>query len=318
MAILVTGAAGFIGSHLVERLLESDGPRLVCLDDFNDFYDPARKRANVQGFASHPRVRMIAGTFCDAEAMRRLFDESAITHVVHLGAHAGVRTSIQTPMMYVQANVTGTLSLLEAARYHPVERFLLVSSSTVYGRGAAVPFVEDAVLGAPLSPYGATKRAAELLARTYLDLHQVNVVCLRPFSVYGPRLRPDLALAVFARALVEGRSLPLFGDGSIRRDFTHVSDICAGLQAALVMPNVIGETINLGHAEPIEMRQVIELLAQALGKPGRIDYLPEQPGEMPVTFADLSKARRLLGYAPQVAFADGVREYADWFLGHGT
>lgn len=313
-SILVTGGAGFIGSHFIERLLADATPRrIVCLDNFNDFYDPAVKRANVAGFRSDPRFVEIGGDFCKAGAMRHVFDMEEVTHVVHLGAYAGVRPSVEKPLLYEKTNVGGTLALLEAARRRPVERFLLVSSSTVYGEKAAVPFVEDAPLGRPLSPYGASKRAAEIFGATYQGLHGVPVVCLRPFSVYGPRLRPDLALSIWAEAIESGRKLPLFGDGSARRDFTYVSDICDGLLAALVRPDVIGETINLGHAEPIELRQAIAKLEAALGKKAHIEYLPAKPGEMPITFADLTKARRLLDYEPRVSFDEGVREFAAWF-----
>lgn len=313
MAILVTGGAGFVGSHLVERLLDrGDGP-IVCLDNFNDYYDPALKRANVRGFADHPRVTIVEESFCNALAMNALFAEHKFQYVVHLGAYAGVRPSIERPLVYQQANVEGTVVLLEAARAHPVERFVIASSSTVYGRGAQVPFKEDEALGAPMSPYGATKRAAEVLGLCYEDLGFVPVVCVRPFSVYGPRLRPDLAMTIFCESIETGRPLPLFGDGSIRRDFTHVSDICDGLLAALIAEGAVGECINLGHSEPVEVRELIALLEQALGKQAVIDHQPEKPGDMPITYADLSKAERLLGYKPKVPFKAGVVEFVEWF-----
>jgi UDP-glucuronate 4-epimerase len=313
MAILITGGAGFIGSHLIERLLAAGNEPLVCLDNFNDYYDPALKRANIAGFAKHPRVTLVEASFCDIAAMERLFAAHPIERIVHLGAYAGVRPSIERPLVYQEANVQGTLVLLEMARRHPVERFLLISSSTVYGRGAAVPFREDAPLGVPMSPYGATKRAAELLGLTYCDLHHVPVVCLRPFSVYGPRLRPDLAMSIFTAAIAAGRPLPLYGDGSIRRDFTHVSDICAGLMAALTAPAVVGQEINLGHSEPIEIRRLIALLEEALGTKAVIERYPENPGDMPITYADLTKAERLLNYRPQVPIESGIGEFVHWF-----
>ena len=313
MSILVTGGAGFIGSHCIERLLAQSDTPLVCLDNYNDYYDPKLKRINVQGFANNPQVTMVEATFCDRDAMTKLFAEQQVKQVIHLGAYAGVRPSVADPAPYQKANVEGTLCLLEAARAHPVDRFLLASSSTVYGKGAGVPFNEDTPLGTPLSPYGATKRAAELLGLTYHGLHDVPVVCLRPFSVYGPRLRPDLALTIFTGLILRGEPLPLFGDGTIRRDFTHVSDICDGIISALTADNVAGETINLGHSEPIEIRRLIQLLEEATGKKAVIDQQPEKPGEMPVTFADLTKAERLLGYQPKVGFEDGIREYVAWF-----
>ena len=318
MAILITGGAGFIGSHLIERLLVESDDDLVCLDNFNNYYNPAIKRANAARFAAYERISVVEESFCNAAAMEQLFATRHISHVVHLGAYAGVRPSVQRPLVYEENNVRGTLVLLEAVRRFPVKRFLLISSSTVYGRGASVPFQEDQPLGVPMSPYGATKRAAELLGLTYRDLHDVPVVCLRPFSVYGPRLRPDLVMTIFTDAVLAGRSLPLYGDGTIRRDFTHVSDICSGLLAALHVENVVGETINLGHHEPVEIGKLIALIEDASGRKANVDRRPGTPEDMPITCADLSKAQRLLGYRPQVKLADGVREFVDWFRSQGA
>lgn len=315
MSVLVTGGAGFIGSHMIELLLRETDAQIVCLDNFNNYYDPRLKRANVTGFRNEPRVTVIEADFCDAEPMLELFRAHGVRQVVHLGAYAGVTPSVSNPLPYQTNNVGGTLSLLEAARQHPVQRFLLASSSTVYGRGAAVPFCEDAPLGIPASPYGATKRAAELMGLTYHGLHGVPVVCLRPFSVYGPRIRPDLALSIFTRAIDEGQTLRLYGDGSVRRDFTHVSDICTGLSAALDAEGVVGETINLGHSEPVEIRQIISLLEDVLQRRAIVDRRPGRGEDLPATCADVSKARRLLGYTPSVPLADGIAEYIDWYRG---
>ncbi len=313
MPVLITGGAGFIGSHFAEMMQQQTDDRLICLDNFNDYYDPRLKRANAEQLSQLDQVQLVEGDFCDVEFNRRLLAEYAIDRIVHLGAYAGVRYSVQNPFIYQKTNVGGTLALLEAARERPIQRFLLISSSTVYGCGAGIPFREDAPLGIPASPYGATKRAAELLGLTYHQLHGLPVVCLRPFSVYGPRLRPDLALTIFADAIVQERPFPLFGDGTIRRDYTHVSDICAGLFAALYRDDVAGQTINLGHSEPIEMRRIIELLEHSLGKPALIERRPERPEDLPVTFADLTKVRELLGYAPQVPIKAGIQEFCDWF-----
>jgi UDP-glucuronate 4-epimerase len=314
MTVLVTGGAGFIGSHLIERLLaRDDASRIVCLDNFSDYYDPALKRANAAIFSAHKRVKVVEASFCDWASMARLLADEHVRQIVHLGAIAGVRTSIANPLLYEETNVRGTLALLEAARAHPVERFLLISSSTVYGHGARVPFSEDAPLGVPLSPYGATKRAAELLGLNYHYLHSVPVVCLRPFSVYGPRIRPDLAMYVFAESIMRARAVPLFGDGSVRRDFTHVSDICEGLLSALEADNVSGEVINLGHHDPLSMRQLLSMLEEALGRKALIDQRPALAGDMPITCADLTKAERLLEYRPQVTLSEGVRDFAAWF-----
>jgi UDP-glucuronate 4-epimerase len=317
MNVLVTGGAGFIGSRLIERLLRRPDAKLVCLDDFNDYYSPAMKRANTADFAAEPRVKIVEASFCDADRMTQLFAAAQIDYVVHLGAYAGVRYSLANPFSYEQHNVGGTLALLEAARKHPVRRFIIASSSTVYGRNAAAPFQEDAPLGIPLSPYGASKRAAELMGLTYLDLYKIPVTIVRPFSVYGPRLRPDLAMSIFTEAILHDEPIPLFGDGSIRRDFTYIDDLCDGLEAMLTA-ECVGEAINLGHDEPIAMREVIATLERTLGKAAVIKRLPEKGGEMPVTHADLSKAKRLLNYAPKTSFDDGVRAFCEWYRKHGT
>jgi UDP-glucuronate 4-epimerase len=314
MTILVTGGAGFIGSHLIQRLLADDSAdRIVCLDDFNDYYDPALKRENVALFADDRRVKIVEGTVCDSAAMSRLLTEHDVRQVVHLAAYAGVRASLDRPAIFETVNVGGTLALLEAVHRRPVDRFVFVSSSTVYGDTAEVPFAEDATLGIPLSPYGVTKRAAELMALAYWRLHGVPVVCLRPFSVYGSRIRPDLAMWIFARAIREGRPLPLLGDGSQLRDFTHVSDVCAGIVAAVTAESVAGEAINLGHHEPAEIRRLVSLLEAELGRRANIEYRAANAADLPVTCADLTKATRLLGYRPQMSLADGVREFAAWF-----
>jgi UDP-glucuronate 4-epimerase len=312
MAILVTGAAGFIGSHFTQWLLRETDAAIIALDNFNDYYDPAIKRANAATYLGSTRVTLLEADFCDTEFVLQLFQDHEIEFVVHLGAYAGVRYSMDHPVIYQQVNVCGTANLLEAARRYPVERFLLASSSTVYGRGAAVPFQEDAPLGVPASPYGASKRAAELLARMYQETHGVPVVLLRLFSVYGSRLRPDLALSIFSQRIATGTPLTLFGDGSIRRDYTHVLDVCRGLMAALTAPAVVGEAINLGSDRPIAIAHIIEMLERALGRPAHILRRPVSSGDLEATHADLTKAKRLLDYGPQVPFDDGLKEYVAW------
>jgi UDP-glucuronate 4-epimerase len=313
MTVLVTGGAGFIGSHFIEQFLAERSGKVVCLDSFNDYYDPKLKRTNVAHFSDDSRVTVVEGSFCDRDLVEMLFAKYPISQVVHLGAYAGVRSSVENPFPYQHANVEGTLVLLEAVRKRPVERFLFASSSTVYGAGASAPFREDAPLGVPLSPYGATKRAGELLCLTYHHLFAVPAVCLRFFSVYGPRLRPDLAMSIFTKAILEGRPLPLYGDGSIRRDFTHFSDVCTGLLAALDSDAAVGECLNLGHNEPIEVRRLIAILEDAIGRKAKIDRLPERPEDMPITCADLTKSGCTLGYAPKVPFERGVPEFVEWY-----
>lgn len=312
MAILITGGAGFIGSHLVEHLLKATSERLVVLDNFNDYYDPRLKRENAARW-TNSRVTLVEGDFGDLDTAESVLLGHEVRAVCHLGASPGVPASLKHPREYFENNVTGTVTLLEAVRRHPVERFLFASSSTVYGRGAAAPFVEDAALGIPASPYGASKRAAEIAGLTYHQLFEVPFVSLRLFNVYGPRLRPELALAAFTRAILEGTPLPLYGDGSVLRDFTHVSDICGGLVAALSAPNIGGQCINLGHDQPITIRRLIELVEAAAGAKAAIEHRAARGEDMPLTHADLAKARRLLGYEPRIDIEAGVREYVQWF-----
>jgi UDP-glucuronate 4-epimerase len=312
MSLLVTGAAGFIGSHLVETLLAAGEPRIVCLDNFNAFYDPALKRKNARLFSGDARVEFLEGDFRDALAMTRLFVAHKIERVVHLGAHAGVGRSMREPLEYEHNNVAGTVVLLEAARLHGCQRFVVVSSSTVYGRDARAPFVETAAWGPAMSPYGATKQAAELFARMYGELYGLPVVVVRPFNVYGPRMRPDLALAAFARSILNGAPLPLFGDGSVRRDFTHISDVVRGMIAALRREEAVGHTFNLGHSEPVEIREVIRVLERLTGQQALLDLRPAQSGDMPITCADLTAARERLGYEARVDLETGIAEYVAW------
>lgn len=313
MSTLITGGAGFVGSHLATLLSERQSGQVLCLDNFNDYYDPRLKRANADRISRLPYVDVLEGDFCDGAFVESLFAKHAFERVVHLGAYAGVRYSVEQPAIYQQTNVGGTLALLEAARRHPVSRFVFASSSTVYGVGAGIPFTEDDPLGIPASPYGATKRAGELLCLTYHALHGVPTVCVRPFSVYGPGLRPDLALTIFTKAIAEGRALPLYGDGSVKRDFTHVSDICQGIASAMAAEHAVGETINLGHSEPVEMREIIRMIESALGKTAKIDRMPPRSEDLPITFANLDKAKRLLGYQPVVPIQEGLQEFCDWY-----
>jgi UDP-glucuronate 4-epimerase len=313
MTILVTGGAGFIGSHLVETLLRETSESVVALDNFNDYYDAALKRDNLRPHLVHDRLRLVEADLRDQDLTGHVLLEHGVRVVYHLAGSPGVPASLREPRANIENNVLGMASLLEAARRQPVERFLFASSSTVYGRGAPAPFVEDAPLGIPTSPYGASKRAAEVLGFTYHQVFGVPFTSLRLFNVYGPRLRPELSLAAFTRAILDDQPLVLYGDGSIRRDFTHVEDICRGLLAALRAQGLAGQAINLGHDQPVSIRRLIELVEEAAGRPARIEHRPERIEDMPFTHADLTKARQLLGYEPQVALEDGVREYVRWY-----
>jgi UDP-glucuronate 4-epimerase len=311
--ILVTGGAGFIGSHLVDRLLGNGDARVTVVDNFNDFYDPAIKRANVASHLGRDEFDLVEADISDSQAMNELFARSRFDCVVHLAARAGVRPSLANPLEYEQTNVRGTFVLLEAARLSKVSRFVFGSSSSVYGINSKIPFSEDDRIASPISPYAATKIGAEAACFAYSHLYNLAVVCLRLFTVYGPRQRPDLAIHKFARLMSQDKPIPVFGDGSTRRDYTFVEDIVSGLIAAMHYDKSRFEIINLGESEPIELRRLVELLERALGKRAILDEQPAQPGDVPVTYADISKARRLLGYDPKTNIETGIERFVEWF-----
>ncbi|MFZ0918026.1 MAG: GDP-mannose 4,6-dehydratase [Candidatus Udaeobacter sp.] len=311
MRVLVTGGAGFIGSHLVEKLLAASHD-VVVLDDFNDFYDPQIKHANIAGFARDVTVYHV--DLRDSESVRNLFHREKVDVIAHLAARAGVRPSIQHPRLYYDTNVTGTLHLLEAARVTGIERFIFASSSSVYGASKAIPFSEDEHLSQTISPYAATKVAGEFLCSTYSHLYNLRVVALRYFTVYGPRQRPDLAIHQFSRRIYAGQPIDQFGDGRTRRDYTYIQDVIQGTMAALEYEGPLFDIFNLGESETIQLKDLIVAIENALGKRAKINQLPEQPGDMPLTCADISKARELLGYNPTAKFSDGLPKFIDWFL----
>jgi UDP-glucuronate 4-epimerase len=311
--VLVTGGAGFIGSHLSRRLLEG-GDRVTCLDLFDDFYDPALKRANVAPFLPSADYSLVEGDIRDEGLLESLFAGAGFDQVVHLAARAGVRPSIEQPMLYQDVNVRGTAAILEACRRHGVGKVVFGSSSSVYGNNSKVPFSEEDPVEEPISPYAATKRAGELLAFTYHHLYRLDISCLRFFTVFGPAQRPEMAIHKFARAIEEGRPVTLFGDGSMRRDFTYVDDIIQGVLAA--MERVRGYRIyNLGESRTTTVAELIDLLGQTLGKEPRIQRLPLQPGDVAVTYADITRAREELGYAPRIDVPEGIRRFVSWFRG---
>lgn len=313
LRILITGGAGFIGSHFSERMI-ARGHAVTALDNFNDYYDPAVKRRNVRALTERggDAYRLVEGDILDTAAIGAIFAEHRIDAVVHLAARAGVRPSIQEPALYQRVNVEGTANLLEAAVKHGAGRFLFASSSSVYGANVKVPFSESDAVDGPLSPYASSKRAGELLAYTYHALYGLPVHCLRFFTVYGPRQRPDMAIHKFTRLIDEGREIPLFGDGTSRRDYTFYSDIMDGMEKSL--DRCRGYAIyNLGESSTIELRDLIGLIEESLGKKANIRRLPDQPGDVPVTFADVSKAVRDLDYAPKTPIEDGIRAFVDWY-----
>lgn len=311
--ILITGGAGFIGSHLVDRLLSGGDCTVTVVDNFNDFYDPAIKRANVAAHFTRPQFKLVEADIADEGAIEKLFRQSEFDCVVHLAARAGVRPSLERPLAYENSNVRGTYVLLEAARQRQVPRFIFGSSSSVYGVNAKVPFSEDDSIAQPISPYAATKIAGEAACQAFSYLYGMTVVCLRFFTVYGARQRPDLAIHKFARLITEGRPIPIFGDGTTRRDYTYIDDIISGVVAAMNYDATRCEVINLGESETIELRRLVELLEGALNRRAILDHQPFQPGDVPVTYADINKAKRLLGYNPGTKIEAGLARFVEWF-----
>jgi len=309
--ILVTGGAGFIGSHVTRRLL-GRGDRITVLDDFNDFYDPAIKRANAAEFAGRPDWTLVEGDIRDAALVDGLFAGSRFDAVVHLAARAGVRPSLREPILYEDVNCIGTLRLLEAARHHGPRNFVFASSSSVYGINEKVPFAEDDPVDRPISPYATTKRAGELLCFNYSHLYGLRTSCLRFFTVYGPGQRPEMAIAKFTDLLARGKAVPLYGTGQTRRDYTFIDDIVDGVVAALDLAPAF-EILNLGGSQTIALIDLVHALAAELGVEARLEMLPEQPGDVPITFADVTRAGALLGYRPRVPIAEGLHRYVAWY-----
>ncbi len=311
MTVLITGGAGFIGSHLAENLV-AEGYRVVCIDDFNDFYDPRIKWENIAGLQARPEFRLVKGDITDNETLEKLFSAWKIEQVVHLAARAGVRPSLHQPALYEKVNVGGTINLLEQCIKHQVNKFIFGSSSSVYGEQDKIPFSEDDRVERPISPYAATKRAAELICYTYHHLYQLSVTCLRFFTVYGPRQRPEMAIHKFTSLIYQGQPIPLYGDGSSSRDYTFISDIISGVRAA--MSRDFGyEIINLGNSSPIQLKELVRMIEDALGLKARINFQPPQSGDVTRTYADISKAQKLLGYHPEVPIEEGIALFVDWF-----
>ena len=316
--ILITGGAGFIGSHLVDQLLAEGEWTITVVDDFNDFYAPEIKRNNVRPHEQKPAYKLIETDIRDQSSMAKVFNQRQFDAIVHLAARAGVRPSLKDPRLYAETNINGTVNLLELARKHNVKQFVFGSSSSVYGINAKVPFSEDDPIRQPISPYAATKAAGELLCHTYSHLYDMRSVCLRFFTVYGARQRPDLAIHKFAQLITRGKPIPVFGDGRTRRDYTYIDDIIAGVRAAIDFDQSNYEVVNLGESRTVELRELISLIEHELGQKAMIDSQPLQPGDVPQTFADITKARRLLGYNPQTQIEDGIHRFVEWFRGTQT
>jgi len=318
--ILVTGGAGFIGSNLCEALLDK-GYFVVSIDNFNDFYSPKLKEDNIKEVMKNKNSRSfisIRGDICDKNDLESIFRNHNITCVIHLAARAGVRQSLKEPLLYEETNIRGTLNILECLRKYKVKNYIFASSSSVYGNNKKVPFSENDSVDSPISPYAATKRAAELLNNTYHYLYKINTINLRLFTVYGPRQRPDLAIHKFTKRIFEGRPIEIYGDGTSSRDYTYIKDTVNGIMGALDFllcneDKKIFEIINLGNSHPVSLSKLIKLIQNITGKKAKIRRLPMQPGDVEKTYADISKAKRILGFCPEIKIEDGIAEFVQWY-----
>ncbi|NIR51190.1 NAD-dependent epimerase/dehydratase family protein [candidate division KSB1 bacterium] len=314
--ILVTGGAGFIGSHLSEMLLSQDF-EVVCIDNFNEYYSPNSKRRNIGRLTKQDRFTLFEGDILNLDLLQQIFRNQRIDVVVHLAARAGVRASIKQPMLYQQVNVEGTTNLLEMAKEFEVEKFIFGSSSSVYGENKKVPFSEEDPVDHPISPYAATKKSGELICYTYHHLYELPVACLRFFTVYGPRQRPDMAIHRFTKNIYAGDAITMFGDGKSRRDYTYITDIIDGICKAIDCCESY-HIYNLGESRTIELSELIELIGKCLSKKPKIETLPVQPGDVPITYADISKARNEIGYEPRIGIEQGVENFVKWYVEMGS
>lgn len=311
MHILVTGGAGFIGSNLVDRLLE-DGHEVSVVDNFNDYYPVEIKEANVAIHNGDPKYSLYRVDIEDAEALSKVFDGRQFDIVVHLAARAGVRPSLERPLDYMKTNVGGTVNILNEMAKHGIKKLVFASSSSVYGNCKEKLFSEDLKVTEPISPYAASKSACEQICYTYHHLYGINITCLRFFTVYGPRQRPDLAIHKFVDLIGAGKPIKMYGDGSTMRDYTFIDDIVAGVRAAMAYKATGYEIVNLGGGEPITLKRMIETIEKVLGKTAIIQQMPMQPGDVDKTVCDWSKAKRLFGYVPATKFEDGIRKFVEW------
>lgn len=312
---LITGGAGFIGSTLATKLLEL-GNRVIVIDNFCDFYDPMIKENNIKENLKNSNYKLYRVDIRDSEKIAMVFNNNVIDGVIHLAAMAGVRPSIEDPILYQEVNGLGTQNILEEARKHNVKNLVMASSSSVYGNCDKVPFNEEYIVDYAISPYAATKKANEVMAHVYHHLFDMNIIMLRFFTVYGPKQRPDLAINKFTRLMLENKEIPMYGDGTTSRDYTYIDDIVDGIIKSMryIENNKnIYEVINLGNSSPISLIEMINTIADILGVTPNIKQLPMQPGDVERTYADISKARRLIKYEPKISFKDGIAKFVDWY-----
>lgn len=311
----ITGAAGFIGSSLAEKLLE-EGNKIVGIDNFCDFYNPTIKENNVKELMNNENFKLYRKDIRDRQAIQAIFDSNNIDVVIHLAAMAGVRPSIENPILYQEVNCMGTQNILEEMKKHNITNLVMASSSSVYGNCKTVPFKEDMIVDFAISPYAATKKANEVMTHVYHTLFNFNVIMLRFFTVFGPKQRPDLAINKFTRLMLEDKEIPMFGDGTTSRDYTYIDDIVDGIKNSIkyVENNVnVYEILNLGNSTPVTLKEMINTIAKVLNKEAKINQLPMQPGDVERTYADISKAKELIGYNPKTSFEKGIENFVEWY-----
>ncbi|MGB3345692.1 MAG: GDP-mannose 4,6-dehydratase [Candidatus Humimicrobiia bacterium] len=311
MRFLITGGAGFIGSHIVDELL-SLGENVVVIDNFNPYYDPKIKWKNISNAQENPNFKLLEGDILDKDLLNEIFSSFDIDILVHMAAQAGVRGSIKNPELYTKVNVLGTLNLLEMCKKYKIKKMIFGSSSSIYGNGE-VPFSENNKVDEPISPYAATKKGAELLCYNYYHLYEIPITCLRFFTVYGPRQRPGMAIHKFTRLMNDNELIPIYGDGSSSRDYTYITDILDGIKSA-IKKDLGFETINLGSSDPIKLLDLVNLIQEKMGKEAKLSFLPPQSGDVERTYADVSKAEKLLGYSPKVSIEEGIEKFVKWYL----
>ena len=312
---LITGGAGFIGSSLSEKLVK-EGNKVIAIDNFCDFYNPKVKESNVKELLKNENFKLYRKDIRDREALKQIFEENKIDVVMHLAAMAGVRPSIENPVLYQDVNCMGTQNILEEMKAHNCKNLVMASSSSVYGNCKEIPFREDMIVDFAISPYAATKKANEVMTHVYHKLFNMNVIMLRFFTVYGPKQRPDLAINKFTRLMLDDKEIPMFGDGTTSRDYTYIDDIVDGIKKSCeyVMKNDnVYEILNLGNSTPVSLKEMINTIAEVLGKEPKIKELPMQPGDVERTFADISKAKELIGYNPQTSFQKGIENFVKWY-----
>lgn len=309
---LITGAAGFIGSNLVDNLIDNADTEIICVDNFDNFYDKSIKLNNIKEHLKKPNYKFYEIDITNQNSLKKIFDKHKITHIIHLAAKAGVRPSLENPSAYVQTNIVGTGNLLELTKEFGINKFVFGSSSSVYGSRPDGPFHEEMKIDRPISPYAATKASNEQMCYTYSHLYKINMTCLRFFTVYGPRQRPDLAIHKFSKLINEGKEIPVFGDGTTKRDYTFVDDIVQGIISAIKYDKTPFEIFNLGESQTVELNYLINLLEENIGKKAIINRQPLQQGDVPLTYADITKAKTLLDYNPTTKIDDGIKKFTAW------